>query len=301
VGEEARVKLDKNEASALSRLFSAAVLRELGQGARSPLFTRLAGQTRLAVGVTPEATVGAGFDEAFELLSKSRFRGDYVYRAAITEKVLLGRHNLNSATLLNEVRAGACKADVVVLNGTSNAYEIKSERDSLVRLRSQVDNYRKVFATVNVVVSKSHLPEVLKATAADVGVITLSERFRLRTERQPVSRPERIVPTMLLEVLRVDEATRVLARLGREAPTVPNTRIRSELGRIFAGLDPVAVHDATVKTLRATRSQAGLAAFIDSMPASLRAASLAARPNPKSRAHIKEAVDTPLAEALAWT
>lgn len=294
------MSLDKSEASALSRLFSATVLRDLGKQARSPLFTRLLGHTRLTTYVSPEATVGKVFDEAFELLSKSRLRDDYVYRAAITEKILLGRHSLNTATLLNEVRAGSCKADVVVLNGTSTAYEIKSERDSLVRIRNQIDNYRQVFATVNVVVSRSHLSEVLKATPEDVGVITLSERFRFQTAREAQNSPERIVPTMALEVLRVDEATAILTRLGQEVPAVPNTQIRSELYRIFAGLDPAAVHGEMVRALRTSRSQANLASFINSIPASIRAASLAVKPTPKSRVLIKEAVDTPLVEALAW-
>ncbi|CAL8898190.1 sce7726 family protein [Kocuria varians] len=253
------MRLEKSEAAALSRLFSATVLRDLGKQARSPLFTRLLDHTRLATYTSPDATVGTVFDEAFELLSKSRFRDDYVYRAAITEKILLGRHSLNTATLLNEVRAGSCKADVVVLNGTSTAYEIKSERDSLARLRNQVFNYRQVFATVNVVVSTSHLSDVLKATPEDVGVITLSDRFRFQTSREAQNRPERVVPRMALEVLRVDEAAAVLTRLGQEVPAVPNTQIRSELDRIFAELDPAAVHEEMVKVLRASRSQANLA------------------------------------------
>ncbi|MFV0532536.1 MAG: sce7726 family protein [Cumulibacter sp.] len=294
------MNIDRNEASALSRLFSATVLRDLGAQARSSLFTRLLDCTRLAAYASPEATVGTVFDEAFELLSKSRFRDDYVYRAAITEKILLGRHSLNTATLLNEVRAGSCKADVVVLNGTSTAYEIKSERDSLARLRNQVANYRQVFATVNVVVSESHLSDVLEATPEDVGVITLSERFRFQTARKAQNRPERVVPTMVLEVLRIDEATAILSRLGVEVPDVPNTQIRSELDRIFASLDPAAVHEEMVSALRTCRSQANLASFISSIPTSIRAASLAAKPTPKSRVRIKEAVDTPLTEALAW-
>lgn len=292
--------LDKNEASALSRLFSAAVLRDFSKQARSPLFTRLLIHTRLSAHVPPEVTVGTALDQAFALLSRSKFRDDYVYRTAITEKILLGRHNLNTATLLNEVRAGSCKADVVVLNGTSTAYEIKSERDSLSRLRNQIENYRQVFAAVNVVVSKSHLSEVLRVTPEDVGIVTLSERYRFQTTREPQNKPERVNPAMILDILRIDEATSVLSRLGQEIPDVPNTKIRSELQRIFATLEPAVVHDKTVKTLKASRSQASLASFISSIPASVRAASLAANPTPSNRVRIKEAVDTPLAEALAW-
>jgi putative bacteriophage protein len=291
---------NKSEASALSRLFSAAVLRDFSKEARSPLFARMLSRTRLSSQMPPEATVGTTLDEAFKLLRKSKFRDDYVYRNAITEKILLGRHNLNTATLLNEVRAGSCKADVVVLNGTSTAYEIKSERDSLFRLKNQIENYRQVFATVNVVVSKSHLSGVLQIATEDVGVITLSERFRFQTVRAPQSHPERVIPTMILDILRLDEATAILSHLGQEIPNVPNTRIRSELRRAFAKLEPMTVHNEMVKTLKASRTQAGLASFVSSIPNSVRAASIAANPTPKNRVRIKEAVDTPLVEALAW-
>lgn len=294
------MNLDKSEASALSRLFSAAVIRDFSRYSHSPLFTRLLTSTRFGTGIPREATVGTTFDQAFKLLSKSKFRDDYIYRNAIVEKILLGRHNLNTATLLSEVRAGSCKADVVVLNGTSTAYEIKSERDSLSRLRNQVASYRQVFAAVNVVVSTKHLERILRSIPEDVGVITLSERYRFQTTRPPQNKPERINPTMLLDTLRVDEATSILSRLGHEIPDVPNTKIRSELHRIFATLEPTVVHEASVETLRANRSQARLASFISSIPTSVRAAFLAANPTPANRVRIKEAVETPLAEALAW-
>lgn len=293
--------LTKSEASVLSRLFSAAVVRDFGKRARSPLFARLITHTRLIRHVSPEATVGTAFDQAFELLSKSAFRDDYVYRAAITQKILLGRHNLNTATLLNEVRAGSCKADVVVLNGTSTAYEIKSERDSLVRLKKQTESYRQVFAAVNVVVSKSHLSDVLQIVTDDVGVITLSERFTFQTIRAAQNLPERVNPTMVLDLLRFNEVIEMLHRLGREIPDVPNTMVRSEFRRIFGTLDPTVVHEEMVKILKASRSQANLASFVNSIPASVRAASLAANPSYQDRLRIKEAVDTPLATALAWT
>ena len=294
------MELNKSEASALSRLFSAAVLRDFSKEARSPQFTRLLRHTRLSARMPHGATVGTALDEAFNLLSKSKFRDDYVYRSAITEKILLGRHNLNTATLLNEVRAGSCKADVVVLNGTSTAYEIKSERDSLTRLKNQIENYRRVFAAVNAVVGKSHLSGVLEIAGEDVGVITLSERYTFQTVRAPQNHPERVIPTMILDILRLDEATAILSCLGHEIPNVPNTKIRSELRRIFAKLEPMAVHNEMVKTLKASRSQAGLASFVNSIPNSVRAASIAANPTLKNRVRIKEAVDTPLIEALAW-
>jgi hypothetical protein len=294
------MKLDKNEISALSRLFSAKVVQDFGRCGRSSLFARLIEQTQVASQISSELTVGTAFDKAFSILKTIGNRDDYVYRSAITQKVLLGRHSLSTATLLNEVRAGSCKADVVVFNGTSTAYEIKSERDSLARLQNQISNYRQVFASVNVVASSLHLHEVLNAVPEDVGVITLSDRFTFQNVRKAQNHPERTSPLMILEILRVEEATSILKNLGQDVPLVPNTRMRFELQRIFSGLDPTIVHDQMVKELRSSRSQASLANFIGSVPVSLRAASLAAKPNLKNMVRIKEAVDTPLAEALAW-
>lgn len=294
------MQLNKREASALSRLFSAEVTRELGNRARSPLFSRLLNSTRIPMSSNHDSTVGNAFDVAFGLLSRSSFRDDYVYRSALIKKIVLGRHSLRTATLLNEIRAGDCKADLVVLNGTSTAYEIKSERDSLSRLKNQVSNYRRVFAKVNVVVSASHLNQVLDLIPDDVGVITLSERFHLQTKREASDRPERTSPTLILSTLRVSEAAKVLSGLDLDVPVLPNTLMRVELARIFSQLDPVSVHNEAVKVLRMTRSQQEFSSFVTAVPDSMQAASLVYKPGVASRRNILKAMETPLTEALVW-
>lgn len=294
------MELQKGGASVLSRFFSAAVIRDLGRYGRSQLFTRLVQQSEIGLQVPQESSVGAVFDAAYDALKQSGMRDEYVYRNALTEKILLGRHSLNTATMLREVRTGVSKADVVVLNGTSTAYEIKSERDSLARLENQLSSYRNVFAAVNVVASPLHVREVLAKVPADVGVMTLSTRFTLQIEREAQNLPSRTSPLLVLELLRVNEALAVLNALGINAPEVPNTQIRSELGKIFASLDPEVAHGLMVRTLKESRSQAALAGFVGSMPSSLRAAFLGMKSDARSRIRVKEAIETPLTEALAW-
>lgn len=240
----------RGRASVLSHLFAPRVFHELGRNSRSPVFTRLMQQTRLLPLMSPDSTVGDAFERAFGILRQSGMRDEYVYRSAIAQKILLGRHSLNTATMLNELRAGECKADVVVLNGTSTAYEIKSDRDSLTRLTNQLSNYRAVFASVNVVVGHSHLDDVLTLVPHDVGVLLLTNRFRLSVVREAIDLPERTSPLMILEILRIDEAASILRNLGLEAPEVPNTRIRTEFKDIFIGLDPGVVHKQMVEVLR---------------------------------------------------
>jgi len=294
------LKLNRIEAASLSKLFAATVMRDFAKHARSPQVAGIISNSRTISETAPEISVGSAFELAFSLLRRSQFRCDYVYRSALVQKLLLGRHTLSTATLLNEVRTGTAVADLTILNGTSTAYEIKSDRDSLKRLDHQVRNYRKVFATVNVIVNQSRVSETINRTPPDVGVLTLSDKFTIQTIRQPIDSPHRTDPIAILDILRANEAITILERLDRHIPAVPNTQIRSELHRAFSTLDPAAVHDQMVNVLKKSRSQAHLRDFVSSIPNSARAAALVSNPSPDSQERIKLALNTPLTEALAW-
>ena len=99
---------------------------------RSATFARLFSIAGIAEIIAPHATVGEGFDAAFTVLKTAGLRDEYVYRAAVTHKILMGTHSLKTASMLTEFRTGSSKADLVILNGTATVYEIKSERDSIV-------------------------------------------------------------------------------------------------------------------------------------------------------------------------
>ncbi len=71
---------------------------------RSPLFTRLARQSNLPDILPSAACVSALFDAAFALLKRVGYRHEYIYRAALTHKILLGVHSLQTASMLNEFR-----------------------------------------------------------------------------------------------------------------------------------------------------------------------------------------------------
>ena len=60
------------------------------------------------------------------------------------------------------INHGAVRADVVVINGIMDCYEIKSDRDTLLRLPEQVHAYNAVFDKVTLVVGFAHLYEALE-------------------------------------------------------------------------------------------------------------------------------------------
>lgn len=286
--------------AAITRMFSSSVFHELSRKGRSSLMSRLIEQSNLMENCSPSATLSDAFDYAFSVLRITGNRDEYVYRSAITQKILLGKHSLQTATLLNEVRAGFCKADTVVLNGTSTVYEIKSERDSLVRLQNQIANYQRVFSSVNVITSKNHFDAVRAIVPSEVGLMVLTDRFQISTRREAISKPEQICPEIVLASLRASEAIEILNSLGVSVPQVPNTQLRSMLRSFFVDLDPTELHCEMVRVLKETRTQAPLKEFVNLLPTSLQAAALSSQTNEAGRQRILNALTTPLDVALSW-
>src|SRR5271165_5646714 len=149
------VDLATDQLAAISRLFSSSIVREMARKGRSPLFARLVTQSRMLSSISLSEPASKVFEAAFSLLRREGYRHEYIYKAALTHKILLGKHSLQTASMLNEFRVGECKADLAILNGTATVYEVKSERDSLSRLERQVAAYAKVFARVCVIAAES--------------------------------------------------------------------------------------------------------------------------------------------------
>jgi hypothetical protein len=214
--------------------------------------------------------------------------------------VLLGIHNLDTASMLTEFRVGQCKVDVVVLNGTGTAYEIKSERDSLVRLRNQVEHYLKVFASVNVIVGENHLEEVLNRTPEEVGVTVLSGTYTISSRRAAVVDASRTSPAWIFDAIRVKEAETVLRNAGIDIPQVPNTRKYAALRELFLSLDPATAHEAMVTVLKKSRNLSSLKSLLDAVPQCLHSATLSTRIRRRDHDRYTRALKTPLEAALLW-
>lgn len=272
----------------------------MAEKGRSPLFARLAGHTDIVGRCAENATVGEAFDAAFDVLKAAGHRDEYIYRSALTHNVLMGTHSLNTACMLTEFRAGACKADLAILNGTATVYEIKSERDSLARLANQVSNYKQVFAKVYVIASEGHVSGVLDTVPDDVGVMMLASRYRISTVRAAEDRPDRICPVTVFQSLRSAEAATILRSLKVAVPEVPNTQRHAAMRALFEALDPTAVHKAMVSTLKRTRNLAPLRDLVDQLPRSLHAAALSIQVRRSDHDRIVEAIATPLGAAMTW-
>jgi hypothetical protein len=295
------IALNPSQVAAAARLFSSAVVQEMARTGRSPTFCRLAQESGLVHLFAKEGIVGNFFDDVFSVLKKKAYRYEYVYKAAITHKLLLGVHSVQSASMLSEFRIGACKADLVILNGTSTVYEVKSERDNLNRLENQISAYRKVFARVNVIAAEEHVCAVSGCVPSDVGILVLSDRNRISTVREAANRPDSIEPCKVFESLTKEESLLILDRLGKPHPQVPNTRFHAEMLKIFADLAPLSLHECMIGVLKETRSLRPLSYLIQELPKSLQTAVISTSLRQKDHSNLLAAVNTPTSEAFAWS
>jgi hypothetical protein len=266
---------------------------------RSPLFSRLVAQVP-AETYERCGTVGDVFEAALAILRKGTNRDEYVYRSALTLNILLGRHSLRTASMLNEFRVGNAKADVAILNGTTTVYEIKSERDSTARLVKQIEAYNRVFARTYVVAGSNYVEAVKSLVEPEVGILRLTSRGCISEVRVGQDCPTRICPLAVLDCVRTSEAVSILNYLNVSVPDVPNTQVRGELQKRFSRLKSTDVHAGFVATLKRTRAQLPLATLVEQVPPSLRAAALSVPLKKSEHGRLIGAVNTQLREAMLW-
>lgn len=261
---------------------------------------QLAQESGLLSATNKQESVGQLFQSAFDVIKKIQYRTEYTYKAAITQKILLGTHSLNTASMLSEFRIHDRKADLIILNGTGTVYEIKSERDSLSRLNDQIDRYRTVFSNVCVVAGDNHVSQVEKLVPDTVGIMRLSKRYTLQVVRKATEDHSRLDALAIFNALSTREAQLVLDDLGIEYPNVPNTIRRQEFAKIFSCIPPVELYKFSLITLRKVRNLSKIKCLIDEIPESLHNAVLTSDLRKRDYERFLGSISTPLEEAFRW-
>lgn len=282
-------------------MFSTSVISEIAKKGQSPLFSRLLVESCAFDSHHAESTtIGDAFEAAFSLIRRAGIRNEYVYRSALIHNVLLGRHSLRTASMLAEFRIGASKADMVILNGCGTVYEIKSDRDSLVRLESQIENYRKAFNKIYVIAGSAHLEDVLDKTSEDVGVMNLIRWNRISIVREAKENNNYLCAATIFDSLRINEAVDILKQLDIEPPVLPNILMRTTIRNMFEDLNPVEIQKCMIKTLKRTRNLSPLSSVLSNLPNALHSLALVMRLRNKDHERLIETLNKPLNEALKW-
>jgi len=292
------IKITSSCGPVLARLFSSSVIDELASKGHSPLATRILNEAGLFREFDPAILLRDFFDQIHTLLFRS-YRNEYIYKNAIARKILLGVHSLNTASMLTEFRAGNCKADVIVLNGTSTVYEIKSAYDSMERLTRQIAAYRLLFDRINVITSDSQLDKVAGVVGNDIGLMVLTDRYTISTEREPSSLKSSVRSEVIFDSLRRNEYEQIVKAQIGEVPQVSNARMYQACRELFSVIDPITAHDSMVAVLKKRDNSRRLRDFVLSVPESLTAASLSCKLGVAGQVRFSQLLNTAIGGCLA--
>jgi hypothetical protein len=141
--------------------------------------------------------------------------GDHAIRTALKSRLIAEQTHADTV-LFEELGLcrGLVRADIAVVNGSVHGYEIKSDLDSLRRLRSQVEVYSKVLDYATLVVGDRFLDEAVRMIPESWGVLHAhlgADDLEFKTIRNAIPNPGRD-PRALAELLWCEEAIALLQK-----------------------------------------------------------------------------------------
>lgn len=259
---------DKRYLSEFAKFFNTSVLIEFSNFGRSKFVDYVIEQS----GILSTTNIGSSllevYNYAYDLLF-TEYRCEYIYKNVIVNQVLIGKHSAANSTLFSEFRAGKSVADVLILNGTSSIYEIKTEYDNLDRLAGQLESYFLLFDMVNVITHSRAVEKIKKLVDRRVGILSLSGEGEIVTHRDPISNYRNVVPSVIFDSLRMSEFKEAINKHFGYIPNVPNTLIYRECKKLFELLPPHIAHETMVEVLK-KRKQTFTKKLLSDLPVPLK-------------------------------
>jgi hypothetical protein len=267
---KSKTEIEKKYFPAISRFFTPKVLDNLALNGYSSYLSEVSLQSGLYRIFDLRKNLKEFFDFVYKILFEN-YRSEYIYKNEIANKILLGRHSLNTSRLLTEFRIGKTKADIVILNGSSTVYEIKSEYDTFFRLETQIKTYLKIFEYVNVITSPKLTDKIFSITPSKVGILELTDKNTISTKRKAESNRDNMNPEVFFDSLRKPEYLSIIKNYYGEVPDVPNTMIYNECKKLFCQMPTDKIHKLTNVILSGRQNVNKLNEFLKVAPYSLSA------------------------------
>lgn len=174
--------------------------------------------------------------QIYKYMSKN-YRNEYFYQNTMLNKLLLGKHSLNTTTALTQIPIGKSKADFIMINGKAVVYEIKTELDSFERLETQLNDYFKAFNHVCVVTCESSFGKISKLLEnTPVGICILTNRNTLRFPKEPEESNDKLSHEVLFKILHKKEFEEILNIHYGSLPKATQVFYYDECLRLFSSI-----------------------------------------------------------------
>lgn len=269
---------DKNALNTISTFFAPRQILTFNSNSINPL------------GYGSANTLKDIFNSYYKLLFEG-YRCEYIYKNEIIRQILLKNHP-TKAKLYTEVEIHDSKADVVIMNGTSTVYEIKTELDTFDRLTKQLAAYKLVFDKIYVITHHSKLNALLSIVKIDIGVMVLNEEGEIQKVREAKSNKEKTKPEYIFNLLRREEYLKIIKDHYGFMPDVSPVNIFKTCKKLFVKLNPELAHKYMVKALRTRNIPAHRKTLFHSLPDSLKLIAASGKLTRKDCNNILEKLDT---------
>lgn len=124
--------------------------------------------------------------EIYHSLLYQYYPNEAAIKAAFSNQFFL---NSKKHVTIYELNAGSSRVDMCKINGTSTAYEIKTDFDNFNRLEKQLSDYMQLFDRVYVICSENRIEDIQKYLPDNVGIYTYRQTQRNNYRFQEIKRP----------------------------------------------------------------------------------------------------------------
>lgn len=165
---------------------------------------------------------------------RKHYRNEYMYKNTFVNELLIASYGVKDTIAINEFRVGNSIADIVLFNGTSKAFEIKTELDSDKRLDGQMADYTKVFKECYIVTHEALTEKYLKEDES-FGIIELKEypRSLKMREIRPAKENKEIDSETIIRSIRTHEYKNIVEQHFGELPSVNSFEMYNACGRLM--------------------------------------------------------------------
>ncbi len=165
---------------------------------RYNLLEKNKGRTYLQVLIKTYKTIAQHYPN--EYVVKNEFLGQIIKELLVT----------NKSVVFNEFRVGKAIADLVLFNGDSKVFEIKTILDREYRLDSQLAEYKKIFNYVYIIVPIEQLDRY-DTYDFDIGIITYNQTHNEFEVQREAGRNLNMDVDIVMEVLHSKEYLEIIA------------------------------------------------------------------------------------------
>ena len=186
---------------------------------------------------------------------RKQYRNEYIYKNTFINELLIKTYGVKDTIAINEFHVGNSIADIVLFNGTSKAFEIKTELDSDMRLSNQLADYTKIFNECYIVTHESLVCKYLNVDKA-IGIIELIEKPRSLKMREirPAIKNRNIDPETIIRSIRTNEYKSIVKQYYGELPEMDSFNMFNICNKLIKEIPPEQLNDLFIEQLKTRKS-----------------------------------------------